>query len=45
MLNLRKQGARERPLLIVRDESHQLSLGELLSSIARFRFTGWTDIT
>ena len=28
------------PLLIVRDESHRLSLGELLFSIARVRFTG-----
>ena len=27
-------------LLIVRDESHRLSVGELLSSIARLRFTG-----
>jgi len=34
-----RRGA-EAPLLIVRDESHRLSLGELLSSIARFRFTG-----
>ncbi len=30
----------EAPLLIVRDESHRLSLGELLSSRARFRFAG-----
>jgi hypothetical protein len=28
----------EAPLLIVRDESHRLSLGGLLSSSARFRF-------
>jgi hypothetical protein len=28
------------PLLIVRDESHRLSLGGLLSSRARLRFTG-----
>jgi hypothetical protein len=28
------------PLLIVRDESHRLSLGGLLSSRARFRFAG-----
>jgi len=33
------------PLLIVRDESHRLSLGELLSSIARLRFTGWLHAT
>ena len=33
--------APEAPLfVIVRDESRRLSLGELLSSIARFRFTG-----
>ena len=31
------------PLLIVRDESHRLSLGGLLSSRARFRFTGYAD--
>ena len=30
----------EAPLLIVRDESHRLSLGGLLSSRARFRFAG-----
>ncbi len=30
------------PLLIVRDESHRLSLGELLSSIARLLFAGPT---
>jgi len=34
-----RRGA-EAPLLIVHDESHRLSLSELLSSIARFRFTG-----
>jgi len=28
------------PLLIVRDESHRLSLGGLLSSRARLRFAG-----
>jgi len=28
------------PFPIVRDESHRLSFGELLSSIARLRFTG-----
>ena len=28
------------PLLIVRDESHRLSLGGLLSSMARLRFAG-----
>jgi hypothetical protein len=30
----------EAPLLIVRDESHRLSLGRLLSSRACLRFTG-----
>ena len=30
----------EAPLLIVRDESHRLSLGAVLSSRARFRFAG-----
>ena len=29
------------PLLIVRDESHRLFLGGLLSSRARLRFAGW----
>jgi hypothetical protein len=29
------------PLLIVRDESHRLSLGGLVSTRARLRFTGW----
>ena len=29
------------PLLIVRDESHRLFLGGVLSSRARLRFTGW----
>ena len=33
------------PLLIVRDESHRLSLGEVLSSRARFRFAGCIDDT
>ena len=32
-------GATGAPLLIVRDESHRLSLGGLLSSRARLRFT------
>ena len=37
----RQKGATEiAPLLIVRDESHRLSLGGLLSSIARLRFAG-----
>jgi len=38
----RYKGATEiAPLLIVRDESHRLFLGGLLSSRARLRFTGW----
>ena len=37
----RHKGATEiAPLLIVRDESHRLSLGRLLSSRARLRFAG-----
>jgi hypothetical protein len=37
----RHKGATEiAPLLIVRDESHRLSLGGLLSSRARLRFAG-----
>jgi hypothetical protein len=37
----RHKGATEiAPLLIVRDESHRLSLGRLLSSRACLRFTG-----
>ena len=31
------------PLLIVRDESHRLSLGGLLSSSARLRFAGYVQ--
>jgi hypothetical protein len=33
---------KDRASFIVRDESHRLSLGELLSSSARFRFAGWS---
>jgi hypothetical protein len=36
----RNNGGAGAPLLIVRDESRRLSLGELLSSRARFRFAG-----
>lgn len=39
------QGAipRTAPCLIVRDESHRLSLGGLVSTSARLRFTGWVQ--
>ena len=38
-----RRGFDTAPSLIVRDESHRLFLGGLLSSIARLRFTGWFD--
>jgi hypothetical protein len=40
VFNAEKNKGAAAPLLMVRDESHRLSLGELLSSIARFRFAG-----
>jgi hypothetical protein len=41
----RHKGATEiAPLLIVRDESHRLSLGGLLSSRARLRFAGCVQL-
>ena len=38
--NRHKDATEIAPLLIVHDESHQLSLGGLLSSMARLRFAG-----
>ena len=43
-MRFKTKGATEiAPLLIVRDESHRLFLGGLVSTRARLRFTGYVD--